>query len=48
MAYLLGIDAGTSSVKTVLFDEEKGEVASACVKCAVSYENDGCVELTWR
>ena len=45
MAYLLGIDAGTSSIKAALFDEEKGEVASACVECAVSYDNDGCVEL---
>ena len=45
MAYLLGIDAGTSSVKAALFDEEKGEVTSAYVECAASYENNGCVEL---
>lgn len=29
MAYLLGIDAGTTMVKTAFFDEEKGAVASA-------------------
>ena len=40
MAYLLGIDAGTTMVKTALFDEEKGAVASAAVDCSFSFMDE--------
>lgn len=35
MAYLLGIDSGTTAVKVALIDEEKGPVATASVDCSV-------------
>jgi xylulokinase len=39
MAYLLGIDSGTTAVKATLFDEEKGVIANAFIDCSVSYNN---------
>jgi xylulokinase len=37
MAYLLGIDSGTTMVKAALFDEDRGAVADASVDCTVSF-----------
>lgn len=44
MAFLLGIDSGTSSVKVSLFDHEKGMIAGASVPCPPDYGN-GHVEI---
>jgi sugar (pentulose or hexulose) kinase len=48
MAYLLGIEAGTTRVKAALVDDEKGVLASASVVCAVSCDRDGRAEIDMR
>ena len=48
MPHLLGIDAGTSSVKAALFDAEHGIIAEASVDCSPGYTPDGFVELPMK
>ncbi len=45
MAYLLGIDAGTTMVKAALIDEDRGAVADASVDCTVSFSDEHHVEI---
>ena len=50
MAYLIGIDLGTSGTKTVLFDQEGHVVASATVEYPMYQEHNGWAEqdpLDW-
>ena len=44
MAYLIGIDLGTSGTKTVLFDQEGHVVASATVEYPMYQEHNGWAE----
>ena len=48
MAYILGIDSGTTVVKTALFDEERGVVADASVDCTVSFSDEHRSEIDMR
>ncbi len=45
MAYLMGIDAGTTVIKAALFDEEKGVLESTSVDCTVPYTDGSFVEI---
>ena len=45
MAYLLGIDAGTTMVKAALFDEDRGAVADASVDCTVTLSDEHHAEI---
>ncbi len=45
MAYLLGIEAGTTKVKAALVDDEKGLLASASVDCAACCGEDSRTEI---
>jgi xylulokinase len=45
MDYLLGIDAGTTAFKAVLFDKEGKEIAAATFEYDLEYPFPGCVEL---
>ncbi len=45
MSYLLGIDAGTTTIKAALFDPVSGVLASASVDCPASYQDAGIAEI---
>jgi xylulokinase len=45
MGYLLGIDAGTTTVKASLFDADKGALASSSVECSCAFTHDNVAEI---
>jgi len=45
MSYLLGIDAGTTTIKVALFDPQKGLLARASVNCPAIYEKERIAEI---
>jgi len=45
MGYLLGIDAGTSTVKAALYDPDRGLVAETRVECPATYEKGDMAEI---
>ena len=45
MAYLLGIDAGTTMVKAALFDEDRGAVSDASVDCTIAFSDEHHAEI---
>ncbi len=45
MPYLLGIDAGTTTLKAGLFDEEGGLLSSVAIECSLSYTDENIVEI---
>jgi xylulokinase len=45
MSYLLGIDAGTTTIKAALFDPQKGLIARASVNCPAAFEKEQVAEI---
>jgi len=45
MSYLLGIDAGTTTIKAALFDPQKGLISRASVNCPAAFEREQIAEI---